>query len=147
MIDSLSFVYIVKIPIVAVFTKYDVLVTQFWRQDSQPGKSEQQRNVDAERSASDSFDSSVNELREEWRKSRTDLSIPCVKVSTDSSAGRLFISPLRSLSINATHITETLIDLTNETRGMLHEVEDKLHVLWATAQQVNAQQKVDVSIR
>ena len=139
MIDSLSFVYIVKIPIVAVFTKYDELVTQFWRQDSQPGKSEQQRNVDAERSASDSFDSSVNELRE--------ASIPCVKVSTDSSAGRLFISPLRSLSINATHITETLIDLMNETRGMLHEVEDKLHVLWATAQQVNAQQKVDVSIR
>ena len=122
-----------------VFTKYDVLVTQFWRQDSQPGKSEQQRNVDAERSASDSFDSSVNELQE--------VSIPCVKVSTDSSAGRLFISPLQSLSINATHITETLIDLTNETCGMLHEVEDKLHVLWATAQQVNAQQKVDVSIR
>ena len=123
-------------------------MTQFWRQDSQSGKSEQERNDDAERSASDSFDSSVKELQEEWAKSRTDLSIPCVKVSTtDHSARRLFISPLRSLSINATHITETLIDLTNKTRSMLREVEDKLHVLWVTAQQVNALQKVDVSIR
>jgi hypothetical protein len=141
LIDSLSFVYIVKIPIIAVFTKYDVLVTQFWIQGSQPGKSEQERNDDAERSASDSFDSSVKELQEEW-------AIPCVKVSTtDHSAGRLFISPLRSLSINATRITETLIDLTNKTRSMLREVENKLHVLWVTAQQVNALQKVDVSIR
>jgi len=121
-----------------------VLVTQFWRQGNRPGKSEQERNDDAERSASDSFDSSVKELQEEWAKSRTNLSIPCVKVSTiDHSAGRLFISPLRSLSINAAHITETLIDLTNKTRSMLHEVE----VLWVTAQQVNARQKVDVSIR
>jgi len=44
-------------------------------------------------------------------------------------------------------ITETLIDLTTETRSRLHEVEDKLQVLWVTAQQVNARQKVEVSIR
>ncbi len=49
--------------------------------------------------------------------------------------------------IDTTHITETLIDLTNETRSRLHEVEDKLWVLWVAAQQVNARQKVEVSIR
>ena len=120
-------------------------MTQFWRQDNQPGKSKQKRDDDAERNALESFDRSVNELQEEWVKSSTDLSIPCVKVST--TAQSLFISPPSSPSIDATHITETLIDLTNETRSKLHEVEDKLRVLWVAAQQVNAQQKVEVSIR
>jgi hypothetical protein len=123
-------------------------VTQFWRQDNQPGKSKQKRDDDAERNASDSFDRSVKELEEEWVKSPTDLSIPCVKVSTvDTNKQSLFISPPRSPSIDTTHITETLIDLTNETRSRLHEVENKLRVLWVAAQQVNAQQKVEVSIR
>lgn len=123
-------------------------MTQFWRQDNQPGKSKQQRVDDAERNASDSFDRSVKELQEEWVKSPTDLSIPCVKVSTvDTNEQSLFISPPRSPSIDTTHITETLIDLTNETRSRLHEVENKLRVLWVAAQQVNAQQKVEVSIR
>jgi hypothetical protein len=44
-------------------------------------------------------------------------------------------------------ISETLIDLTNETRSRLHEIGDKLRVLWVAAQQVNARQKVEVSIR
>jgi hypothetical protein len=117
-------------------------VTQYWRQDNQP---EPKRNDDAERNASDSFDRSVKELQEEWVKSPKDLSIPCVKVST--TAQSLFSSPPSSPSIDTTHIAETLIDLTNETRSRLHEVEDKLRVLWVAAQQVNAQQKVEVSIR
>lgn len=89
-------------------------------QDSQP-------RDDAERNASGFFDCSVKELQE---KSPTNLPI----------------APW-SPSIDTIHITETLIDLTNETRNRLHEVEDKLRVLWVTAQQVNAQQKVEVSIR
>ena len=117
---------------------------QFWRQD-QPGKSKQERDADAERNASNSFDRSVKELQEEWV---TDLSITCVKVSTTGiNARRLFISPLPSLSTDTTHITETLIDLTNVTRSRLHEVEDKLRVPWVAAQQINARQKVEVSIR
>ena len=81
MIDGLPCV--VMIPIIAVFTKYDLLVTHFFRED--PAKSK----PDAERNASDSLDNSVNELQGEWVKlltdteSRpTDLRIPCVKVST-----------------------------------------------------------------
>jgi len=138
-------VRIVKIPIIAIFTKYDQLVTQFWRQDKEPGKPEQKRSDDAERNALDSFNHSVKELQEEWGKS---LTIPCVKVSTaDTNAQRLFNSPPRSPSIDTPHITEMLIDLANETRSRLHEVGDKLRVLWVAAQQVNARQKVEVSIR
>ncbi|THU90893.1 hypothetical protein K435DRAFT_246795 [Dendrothele bispora CBS 962.96] len=36
--------------------------------------------------------------------------------------------------------------LTNTTRSCLHDVEGELLVSWATAQQINAQQKVDYSI-
>jgi hypothetical protein len=118
-------------------------VTEFWRQDNQPGKSKQKRGDDAERNASNSFDRSVKELQEEWVQSP----IPCVKVSTDNNAQSLFISPPPSPSIDTTHTTETLIELTNQTRKRLHKVEDKLQVLWVTAQQVNAQQKVEVSVR
>jgi len=122
-------------------------VTEFWRQDKEPGKSKQKRDDDADKNASDFFDRSVRELQG-LVKSLIDLSIPCVKVSTtDINAPRLFISPLPSLSIDATHITETLIDLTNETCSRLHDIEDKLRVLWVAAQQVNACQKVEVSIR
>ncbi len=122
-------------------------MTEFWRQDKEPGKSKQKRDDDADKNASDFFDRSVRELQG-LVKSLIDLSIPCVKVSTtDINAPRLFISPLPSLSIDATHISETLIDLTNETRSRLHDIEDKLRVLWVAAQQVNARQKVEVSIR
>jgi len=130
----------VNIPTIAVFTKYDLLVTQFWRQDNQPWKS---KRGDAEKNASDSFDRFVKELQK-----LTDLSLPCVKVSTtDINARRLFISPLPSLSIDTTHITEMLIDLVNETYSMLHGVEDKLSVFWVAAQQIDVRQKVEVCIR
>jgi len=93
--------------------------------------------------ASASFDRSVKDLQQS-----IDLSIPCVKVSTeDTSAKRLYVSLLQLLPINANHITETLIDLTEFTRDTLKDVELKLQVLWVTAQQVNARQKVEVSIR
>ena len=137
-VDLWPIVRVVNIPIIAVFTKYDRLVMEFWRKDNRPKKSKD----DAEKKASDFFDSSVKELRQ-------DLSMPCVKVSTTgANARRLFISTLPWHSIDTTHcMTETLIDLTTETRSRLHEVEDKLQVLWVTAQQVNARQKVEVSIR
>jgi hypothetical protein len=37
-----------------------------------------------------------------------------------------FVHFTSSPSIDTTHITETLIDLTNETRSRLHEIGDKL---------------------
>jgi hypothetical protein len=76
LIDGSSTARIVNIPIIAVFTKYDRLVAEFWRQDHQSGKSRQKRDADAEKNASDSFHGSVKDLQKEW------ASIPCVKVST-----------------------------------------------------------------
>jgi len=74
---------VVNIPIIAVFTKYDQLVTQFWRKDKRPGKSNQEKDDDAERNASDSFARSVKQLQEDWAKlSEENISIPCVKIST-----------------------------------------------------------------
>lgn len=73
------------IPIIAVFTKSDLLVTHFLRED--PAKFK----PDAERKASESFDHSVKELQGEWGKlptnpesgkSPADIPISCVKVST-----------------------------------------------------------------
>jgi len=83
-------VRIVNIPIIAVFTKYDLLVTQFWIQEKQS----------AEKNALDSFDRAVKEMQ-----AATDLSIPCVKVSTKNTQ-RLFISPPPSPLIDTTHIRD-----------------------------------------
>jgi hypothetical protein len=74
--------YVVNIPIIVVFTKYDQLVNQFFRKDA----------ATAEENALASFDRSAEELQEEWKKLPTDpesgkslidLSIPYVKVSTE----------------------------------------------------------------
>ena len=98
--------------------------------------------------ASASFDRSVKDLRQELVGLSIDLSIPCVKVLIeDTSAKRLYVSLLQPLPINATDITETLVDLTKFTRDQLKDVELELEVLWVAAQQVNARQKVEVSIR
>ena len=40
-----------------------------------------------------------------------------------------------------------LVELTKVTRGNLRDIEGSLWALWATAQQINARQKVDLSIR
>ena len=77
--------FVVMIPIIAVFTKYDLLVTHFLRED--PAKFK----PDAETKASESFGHSVKELQGEWGKlptnpesgkSPTDIPISCMKVST-----------------------------------------------------------------
>jgi hypothetical protein len=39
------------------------------------------------------------------------------------------------------------VELTKVTRKNLRDVEGSLWVLWATAQQINARQKVEISIR
>ena len=129
---------VVQIPIIVVFTKYDLLINQFFQEDPET----------AEEIASASFDHSVKDLRQELVGLSIDLSIPCVKVSMeDTSAKHLYVSLLQLLPINATDITEMLVDLTKFTHDQLKDVELELEVLWVAAQQVNARQKVEVSIR
>ena len=47
----------------------------------------------------------------------------------------------------ATTAGEMLVNLTKVTRENLRDVEGSLWALWATAQQINACQKVELSIR
>jgi len=130
--------YVVNIPIIGVFTKYDLLINQFYQGNPET----------AEEEASASFDRSVKELQKDLVRLSIDLSIPCVKVSTkETSAKGLPISLLQLFYINTTYITETLINLAHITRNRLKDVERELEVLWVAAQQVNARQKVEVSIR
>jgi len=110
---------VVKIPIIAIFTKYDLLVNQFFAKDQGT----------AQEKALSSFSCSVKELQEGWGNSSTTPLIPCVKVSMKEPD------------------TEMFIDLTKVTRERLQDVEVELQVLWVAAQRVNARQKVEVSIR
>ena len=45
------------------------------------------------------------------------------------------------------HAEAMLVQLTKVTRDNLRDVEGSLWALWATAQQINARQKVELSIR
>lgn len=60
---------------------------------------------------------------------------------------KAFVLFITSVAINAINITETLLNLTKVTRERLHDVERQLEVLWVAAQQVDARQKVEISIR
>jgi hypothetical protein len=131
-----------KIPIIAVFTKYDRLIAQFFKDDAATSKPESGRRDNAQQKASKSFDGLVKKVK------AVDPSIPCVKVSTkDPKANGVFVSLFQPLSLSTTHITDLLINLTKVTRKRLQGIEKELQVLWVAAQQVNAHQKVDVSIR
>ena len=88
---------IVNIPIVGVFTKYDLLINQYYQGDPET----------AEQNALASFDRSVKDLQEDIVRLSINLSIPCVKVSTEgTSAKRLSISLLQLFYINIIYIRD-----------------------------------------
>ncbi|KAG6811662.1 hypothetical protein H0H92_006375 [Tricholoma furcatifolium] len=119
-----------NIPIIAVFTKYDDLVKQFLREETATSRTREEKLLNAEQKASESFSRSVKQL-DSQTMSLAELSIPSVKVSVEPEFNKDL------------HI----LNLTNVTRERLQDIEDELKVLWVAAQQVNARQKVDVSIR
>lgn len=124
----------VNIPIITVFTKYDVLVNQFLIKE-RPTKPKPERLANSERKASESLHSSGEKLQNIWKGlSSTKLPIAWVKMSI-------------SKDTDAKLIREMLISLTNVTREKLRDVEGELWIPWATAQQVNARQKVALSIQ
>ncbi|KAG6827995.1 hypothetical protein H0H92_009724 [Tricholoma furcatifolium] len=114
-----------NIPIIAVFTKYDALVNQFFKAET--ATSTEEKLLNADKKASESFSRSVKQL-DSQTESLVELSIPSVKVSVKYN---------KDLHI---------LNLTNVTRERLQDVEEGLKVVWVAAQQVNARQKVDVSI-
>lgn len=143
--------FVVNIPIIAVFTKYDQLVTHF-RQEHDPLTATESAE---EKAAAYFNESAVMALQDNLKDLKLDLSIPCVQVAVNwnRSAKCLSVSLLQYLLLLLTNnnnqdpYQETLINLTKFTRNILQPVEHKLQVLWVAAQQVNALQKVEGSIR
>ncbi|KJA19570.1 hypothetical protein HYPSUDRAFT_859131 [Hypholoma sublateritium FD-334 SS-4] len=123
-----------KIPIVAVFTKYDLLVNSFLLKDRSSTKSKPERLLDSEKKASESLRSSGEGLERIWQiLAPKELPMAWVKMSLPKK-------PDPKMS------TEMLSGLADVTREKLREVESNLYITWITAQQVNARQKVDLSI-
>lgn len=124
----------VNIPIIAVFTKYDVLINQFLMKD-RSAKPKLERLANSEIKASESLNSSGDKLHGIWKRlSSTELPMAWVKMSISKDTDNKLIR-------------EMLISLTNVTRSKLRDVEGELWIPWATAQQVNARQKVELSIQ
>ena len=120
----------VKIPIIAVFTKYDLLVNQFLSRKPKPG-----RRANPEEEASKSLNSSVEKLQKVWKGSASSESaIAWVKMSI-------------SKDTDGKVMRDMLTSLTNVTRSKLRDVEGELWIPWAAAQQINARQKVELSIQ
>ncbi|TFK70237.1 hypothetical protein BDN72DRAFT_958955 [Pluteus cervinus] len=104
-----------SIPLIVVFTKFDLLVSEHKRKlklspDDARAKAEQTLQT---RLVEDKFGINAN----------------CVRISTKAS------------------YVETLRELTDVTRQGLRDIEGELWLPWAAAQQINARQKVEQSIR
>jgi len=119
-----------KVAVIIVFTKYDILFNECHRKASKearrrPGKSASADTIciDAEKNATDF----LNTLIDNFPK----RPIEYVTVSTSEKYPKCF---------------SMLKKLTETTRRCLHDVEGELWVPWAAAQQINAQQKVNFSI-
>ena len=128
----------VKIPVIVVFTKFDLLFVEQFRACSHI-LSPADRKVEA-----------INRAK---RALTNGLKVPFAPVSTLKEAqkdyGGLLIKSVTILfPFNIAAIAGTmLINLTKVTRENLRDVEGSLWALWATAQQINARQKVELSIR
>jgi len=115
--ELLDFAKQLKIPVVVVLSKYDLLVVEHVRACGHI-PSGPNRTAEAEKRA-------TNALTEVTK----DLKVPFVPVS-----------------LKKRFIKTTLLKLTEVTRDHLRDVEGALWALWATAQQINARQKVELSI-
>ncbi|PPQ85219.1 hypothetical protein CVT25_010089, partial [Psilocybe cyanescens] len=107
-----------SVPIITVFTKYDVLVNQFHRKDP----------TNAERNACVYFSAKIKEFEEDLKTLPiSPESISHAKVSMEETNAKA---------------KDMYIHLTNITRNKLQEVGPRLEVAWVTAQQSNARQKI-----
>ena len=131
----------VKIPVIVVLTKYDYLVVEHFRACDQKLPL-RERKAEAIFRAERAFKGITKGLK-----------VPFAPVSTqkeerDDYGGLLIRSITILFHFNiATIAGAMLINLTKVTRENLRDVEGSLWALWATAQQINARQKVDLSIR
>ncbi|KAF5323213.1 hypothetical protein D9758_017318 [Tetrapyrgos nigripes] len=120
-----------QLPVIVVFTKYDLLCNEKSKQrrEKLPSEAPEIRKRSADNEAEAYLNKRVNDYADFDFKS-----VKWVSVSTN----RQYRDAARRL--------EMLRMLTRVTRDCLHDVEGDLLVPWATAQQINAQQKVNYSI-
>lgn len=111
-----------QIPVIVVFTKFDMLVSQHVRQARKRKDPESENQKTQQMNAEEDFKRSIEGFRSTAR-------VPCARISTKP---------------NYLH---TLRKLTEVTRQSLHDVEGELWLPWAAAQQISARQKVEQSIR
>jgi len=110
-----------KIPVIVVFTKYDLLVVEHFRECSHIS-SMHERIAEASNRAAFAFS--------EYTKK---LEVSFAPVSTRKDVQKEYGALM-------------LVKLTRVTRNNLRDVEGSLWALWATAQQINARQKIELSI-
>ena len=131
----------VKIPVIVTFTKFDLLFVEQFRACNHI-LTPADRKVEA-----------INRAKRAFNHFTKGLKIPFAPVSTMKEAqkdygGLLIKSATILFPFNIAAIAGTmLINLTKVTRDNLRDVEGSLWALWATAQQINARQKVELSIR
>lgn len=119
---------------IAVFTKYDSLVNQYLSKDRSK-RPMPEKLADSEKKASASLISSVGMLQDAWKGLLSSgAQIPWVKISTSTK------------DTDPVVMRKMLVELANVTRQTLRGVEGELWIPWAAAQQVNARQKVELSV-
>ena len=132
----------VGIPVIVVFTKYDLLVSVHYRACSHISF-RPDRIVEA-----------TNRANRAFRDFTKELKVPFAPVSMKKGiekeyGGQLIIISITSLllfKLTATAGT-MFVELTRVTEENLRGVEGSLWAVWATAQQINAREKVEISIR
>ena len=139
--------FAVKVAVIVVFTKYDVLFNEHYRKVKKAGTtpSAEIRTV-AEESAAADFNKYIQALQ-----STVPVEVEYVKVSTHNKYPRPCSSFTikRSMELIKHCVAERfnmLTTLTTTTRKCLRDVEGDLWTPWAAAQQINAEQKVNFSI-
>jgi len=131
-----------QIPVIAVFTKFDLLVSQHIRQARKHNNSEPATQKTPQRNAEEDFERSIKGFLSTEK-------VPYVGISTKTSLSPLLSLTFKVQGVILTHLDylHTLRKLTEVTRQSLHDVEGDLWLPWAAAQQINARQKVEQSIR
>lgn len=121
-----------KIPIIAVYTKYDLLVKQFFK-DEHLSNTKEERLSSANKKAAVDFNRAVGGLQEVWRdlpKSPPNQPLSYVNVLIQEKwhdDKGLFISLLLLLFIDAIHNIEKMLDdLLAVTQEKLHPVQREL---------------------
>lgn len=121
-----------KVAVIIVFTKYDILFNEHHRKVAKEVRSlGNPTNTDITRTEAEARAKRYLDALIDTSQRQAQRRFECVTVSTHERYPKCF---------------NMLKGLTETTRKCLHEVEGDLWVPWAAAQQINAQQKVNFSI-